>query len=193
MQGTEPNRNLTAASARIRGVRTLKVVIAPDSFKECLAAEAVADPTLDLGVHLTLTSEWHGYRWGPISTRSAASGLLDADGFFPRSVIALRAALVPEAAEAEMRAQIERAIDGLSVRVTNVETNVKELKEEIRSIRVTIFGGNGRRDADPGETDEGLPASETGHWEILLCGCWVSACGASGACRRPVGRSAGWS
>ncbi|MGB4728962.1 MAG: hypothetical protein WBH86_16275 [Thermogutta sp.] len=40
--------------------------------------------------------------------------------------------------------RIERAIDGLSVRVTNVENNVKELKEEMRSIRVTIFGGNGR-------------------------------------------------
>ena len=40
--------------------------------------------------------------------------------------------------------RIERAIDGLSVRVTNVENNVKELKEEMRSIRVTIFGGNGK-------------------------------------------------
>jgi hypothetical protein len=31
----------------------------------------------DLGVHLTLTSEWADYRWRPISTISRASGLID--------------------------------------------------------------------------------------------------------------------
>ena len=98
-------------------------VMVPCPWFPEIAAEAVADPTLDLGVHLTLTSEWHGYRWGPISTRSTASGLLDADGFFPRNVIALRAALVPEAAEAEMRAQIERAIDG-GIDVTHLDTHM---------------------------------------------------------------------
>lgn len=34
-------------------------------------------PEADVGVHLTLTSEWNHYRWGPHSTRDPASGLLD--------------------------------------------------------------------------------------------------------------------
>src|SRR3954465_15786085 len=45
-------------------------------------AEAAADPKLDLGVHLTLTSEWPHYRWRPLSTTSRASGLIDDDGYF---------------------------------------------------------------------------------------------------------------
>lgn len=64
----------------------------------------------DIGVHLTLTSEWRTCRWAPLSTTSPSSGLIDPDGYFPRDVASLRARLVPEAAEAEMRAQIERAL-----------------------------------------------------------------------------------
>jgi YdjC-like protein len=77
-------------------------------FRE-IAESAAADPVLDLGIHLTLTSEWANYRWAPISTVSRASGLIDDEGYFWRDVASLRAHLVPEAAEAELRAQIERA------------------------------------------------------------------------------------
>ena len=78
---------------------------------------------VDLGVHLTLTSEWQHYRWGPISTRSSASGLLDADGCLPRRVPELRARLDKVAAEDEMRAQIERAIAS-GIRPTHLDTHM---------------------------------------------------------------------
>ena len=78
-------------------------------FREIVEAVA-ADPALDVGVHLTLTSEWDACRWAPISTVSRASGLIDGDGYLWRDVASLRRHLVPEAAEAEMRAQVERAL-----------------------------------------------------------------------------------
>ena len=37
----------------------------------------------DVGVHLTLTSEWELYRWGPITQ---APSLLGGDGGFPRTI-----------------------------------------------------------------------------------------------------------
>src|SRR5256714_7782919 len=77
-------------------------------FRE-IAEAAAADPALDLGVHLTLTSEWLHYRWPPLSTTSRASGLIHEEGYFWRDVASLRAHLVPEAAEGELRAQIELA------------------------------------------------------------------------------------
>jgi hypothetical protein len=75
-----------------------------------IAEAAAKDRTLDLGIHLTLTSEWAHYRWRPLSTASPASGLIDADGYMWRSCLELRRHLVIEAAEAELRAQIDRAI-----------------------------------------------------------------------------------
>jgi chitin disaccharide deacetylase len=91
------------------GLVTCGSVMVPCPWFREIAEAAAADPDLDLGVHLTLTSEWQHYRWRPLSTMSRASGLIDDDGYFWRDVASLRARLVPEAAEAELRAQIDRA------------------------------------------------------------------------------------
>jgi predicted glycoside hydrolase/deacetylase ChbG (UPF0249 family) len=92
-----------------QGHVTCGSVMVPCPWFREIAEAAAADPALDLGVHLTLTSEWEHYRWAPISTVSRASGLIDDDGFFWRDIASLRRHLVPEAAETELRAQIERA------------------------------------------------------------------------------------
>ena len=37
-------------------------------------------PGTDAGLHLTLTSEWHEYRWGPLAGVLAVPGLVDSEG-----------------------------------------------------------------------------------------------------------------
>ncbi len=98
-------------------------VMVPCPWFPEIAREAVAEPALDLGVHLTLTSEWIGYRWGPVAVRSRASGLLDAEGYFHRDCLALRAHLDPLAAEEEMQAQIEQAL-AAGMDVTHLDTHM---------------------------------------------------------------------
>ena len=74
-------------------------------------------PGLDVGVHITLTSEWENIKWGPLTH---APSLTDEDGYFypqiwpsdrfPEDRTIKGAHWKLEEIEAEMRAQIELAL-----------------------------------------------------------------------------------
>lgn len=77
---------------------------------------------VDMGVHLTLTCEYHTYRWGPVSTRDPASGLLDEEGYFPSTPDRVQIEGRPEAAAHEMRQQLAQA-RAAGIDVTHVDTH----------------------------------------------------------------------
>src|SRR5205085_9877813 len=79
-------------------------------------------PSVDIGVHLTLTSEWDGYRWGPISKCDRASGLIDDEGYLHRNQNAWTSIDRP-AARAEIEAQVDRAL-AAGIDVTHVDTHM---------------------------------------------------------------------
>jgi predicted glycoside hydrolase/deacetylase ChbG (UPF0249 family) len=89
-------------------VSTGSVMVPAPWFPEA-AAFCRSHPEADLGVHLTLTSEWTGYRWGPVSTRDPATGLLDAAGYFHARPAAVAAEADPEAVRREIEAQVQLA------------------------------------------------------------------------------------
>src|SRR5262249_29763431 len=66
-------------------------------------------PQWDLGLHLTLTSEWRHYRWQPAAPPARVKGLVDADGFLWRTVEEVKQHASPAEVETEIRAQIARA------------------------------------------------------------------------------------
>jgi predicted glycoside hydrolase/deacetylase ChbG (UPF0249 family) len=81
------------------------------------------DPEIDLGVHVTLNAEWDSYRWGPLSTRDPASGLLDADGYFHQWQDAVYQNARPEAVEKELNAQIDHAL-AAGIDVTHIDSHM---------------------------------------------------------------------
>jgi len=88
-----------------------------------IASYARAHPGVDLGVHLTLTSEYETYRWGPISTRDLSTGLMDGQGCFHRSSEAVWEHADPEAAINELDAQVSRAITA-GMDLTHIDTHM---------------------------------------------------------------------
>ena len=66
------------------------------------------DPDQDMGVHITLTSEWSAYRWRPLTGLSG--GLTDDEGFMHRRPNGVLTSADPQAVADEMAAQIERVL-----------------------------------------------------------------------------------
>ncbi|MDQ6759201.1 MAG: polysaccharide deacetylase family protein [Acidobacteriota bacterium] len=66
-------------------------------------------PGTDAGLHLTLTSEWRDYRWGPLAGAAAVPGLTDPEGALWRGVDSVVKHSTPEEVDKELRAQLNRA------------------------------------------------------------------------------------
>ncbi len=64
------------------GTITSGATMVPCPWFPAVAQMCRENPQMDMGVHATLNAEWDNYRWGPVSTREQASGLMDADGYF---------------------------------------------------------------------------------------------------------------
>lgn len=85
-------------------------VMVPCPWLNEVAAYAKEHPNADLGLHLTLTSEWKIYRWGPVESRDKVSSLLDPSGYLWPETPPAAQNIKLEEAEREIRAQIEHAI-----------------------------------------------------------------------------------
>ncbi len=79
------------------------------AFKDAIKW-AIDNPQYDIGLHLTLTSEWKTHRWGPVSAPEEVPGLLDPEGNMWRSVQEVAMNATPEEVEKELRAQIEKTL-----------------------------------------------------------------------------------
>ena len=64
---------------------------------------------LDAGLHLTMTSEWKDYRWGPLAGKNQVKGMVDPEGAMWRGVADVVKHATPDEIETEIRAQLDRA------------------------------------------------------------------------------------
>jgi chitin disaccharide deacetylase len=84
---------------------------------------AVDNPQYDIGLHLTLTSEWRTHRWKPVAGAEAVPGLVDPDGYFWRTVQEVVMNATPEEVEKELRAQIELTL-AMGYRPDHMDTHM---------------------------------------------------------------------
>ncbi|MBT3242439.1 MAG: ChbG/HpnK family deacetylase [Bacteroidetes bacterium] len=85
-------------------------VMAPCPNAEEFIQWAIDHPDSDVGMHLTLTSEWKTYRWTAIANPDEIPGLIDPDGMFWHEVYDVVKSATAEEVEKEIRAQIDMAI-----------------------------------------------------------------------------------
>jgi hypothetical protein len=101
-------------------------VMMPCAWVSEVATWSKKHPEMDLGVHLTLTSEWTTLRWAPVAPRDKVPGLIDEDGYMYRSVREVAMNATAEEVEIELRAQIEKAKQ-MGIRFTHIDTHMGTL------------------------------------------------------------------
>jgi len=176
-------------------MQTVEVMVPCPWFEE--AAKMLREnPGLDVGVHLTLTSEWANYKWRPLT---CAPSLVNEDGYFypqtkqwdgqPAGRGFLDAGPNLEEVEKELRAQIELAIKKIP-QVSHLSAHMKtaistpELMElairlakeyklyiDLREYGVKLIYGIGKGTDAPSEREaaliEILENLEPGLWLLL--------------------------
>jgi hypothetical protein len=101
-------------------------IMMPTPWVSEIAAYARRRPEKDLGLHLTLTSEWKTLRWGPVGPRDKLPGLLDPHGYLWPDVRSVVTRATAQEVEAELRAQIEMA-RRMGIRFTHLDTHMGTL------------------------------------------------------------------
>ncbi len=101
--------NEGAIEAITKGAANSCSVMMPCSWVPAFVHFLKQHADVDAGLHLTLTSEWSDYRWGPVSGKDAVPGLTDKEGdLWPDVADVVKHASADEV-EKEIRAQLERA------------------------------------------------------------------------------------
>jgi predicted glycoside hydrolase/deacetylase ChbG (UPF0249 family) len=118
--------NLGAVEAVEKGVATSWAVMMPCPWVPDIARYLRDHPDVDSGLHLTLTSEWAPYRWGPVAGKPAVPGLVDPEGCLWRSVVAVAAKASADEVEREIRAQVDRA-ETMGMPITHLDSHMGTL------------------------------------------------------------------
>jgi len=107
--GMSFDSNEGTINAITKGVATSCSVMMPCPWVPAFVHYMKEHPGIDAGLHLTLTAEWKGYRWGPLSGKNSTPGLVDKEGAMWYSVQDVVNNATDDEVEKEIRAQLERA------------------------------------------------------------------------------------
>jgi hypothetical protein len=114
--------NQATFDALEQGAVSSASIMAPCPWLAEAAAYAKQHPDADFGIHLTLTSEWKNYRWGPVA-RGDLGGLAASDGYLWPEVQQVSRRATPAAVEAELRAQIDRTL-AMGIHPTHLDAHM---------------------------------------------------------------------
>ena len=121
--GFSHSSNLASFECLDFGVASCGSLIVPAPWFLEAAQICRKNPKYDVGVHLTLTCEYELYRWRALSSVDTSTGLLDSERSLWRTTEEAIAKVTVKAAEAEMQAQIQTALDA-GVTITHIDSHM---------------------------------------------------------------------
>lgn len=121
--GMSHGSNLGTMQAMENGAVTSASIMMPCGWVPEFIRYVKANPETDAGIHVTLTSEWDLYRWGPVAGKPAVPSIVDADGYLPDGVREVAEKGTADDVEREIRAQLEKARN-MGITPTHLDTHM---------------------------------------------------------------------
>lgn len=106
--GISHSENNASITAMEKGCVSSASIMVPCPWLSEIATYAQSN-SADFGLHLTLTSEWKYYKWGPVTPVAKVPGLVNKNGFFYSSVDSVMQNATAAEVEEEIRNQVKRA------------------------------------------------------------------------------------
>ncbi|NCB06629.1 MAG: ChbG/HpnK family deacetylase [Bacteroidia bacterium] len=91
----------------------------------------------DVGVHLTLTSEWKKYRWATVTSPEKVPGLIDPEGKMWHEVPDVVVHATPQEVETEIRAQIDKMLN-MGYKPSHIDTHMGTLYGSAGFVKVFL-------------------------------------------------------
>ena len=137
--GMAHSKNIATFHAMEQGVMTSASVMMPTPWVAEVVEYAEAHPEADIGVHLTLTSEWKHYKFGPLSGKDRVPSLVTASGVFHDNVPDYAVAADLAEIETETRRQIDHALE-LGIDVTHLDGHMGVMlaRDDIKSLYLKL-------------------------------------------------------
>ena len=133
--------NATIAAMEKGSVSSASLMVPCPWFPK-IAAYCRTHPSADFGLHLTLTSEWKYYRWGPVSSVSEVPQLVNNQGFLFSTVDSVvKNVNDVHQIETEIRNQVKRAIQ-FGVDPTHFDTHMRTLHSNADFLKAMIKVGH---------------------------------------------------
>ncbi|MBI3735880.1 polysaccharide deacetylase family protein [Candidatus Sumerlaeota bacterium] len=107
--GLSHGTNTGTIEAYEKGLLSSVSVMMPTPWVPEIVRYVKAHPGADFGLHLTMTSEWHDYRWPPLAGKNQVPGMVDPEGCMWHGVDDVIQHASADEIEMEIRAQIDRA------------------------------------------------------------------------------------
>ncbi|MBN09239.1 MAG: hypothetical protein CMC79_02560 [Flavobacteriaceae bacterium] len=120
--GLSPAVNEASFDANNKGFITSASVMMPTPYAKEVAEYFKNNPNMDLGLHLTFTSEWKSYKWSGVSISDSIPSLINSNGNFYQNKKTFIKKANPKDVRKELQAQIDRAI-ALGIKPTHLDSH----------------------------------------------------------------------
>ena len=138
--GVSHSENVASIDAIKNGCVNSASIMVPCPWFPEIASYASENQVMDFGLHLTITSEWKNYKWGPSYWSQIMASFRNEQGYFYDNVSEVAEKGNPDMLKTELFAQVRKALDA-GINVTHLDAHMGAVMATPEFLEAYILAG----------------------------------------------------